>query len=80
MGESEELEAEEVAVLPVDVERGLALVVGAAVTDVESWQMPQGLVADALNLGGLLGGAGAANALRNSSIVTLAHETVARLN
>jgi hypothetical protein len=35
-------DGDEVAVLPVDVERGLALVLGAEVTDAESWQMPRG--------------------------------------
>jgi hypothetical protein len=80
MGESEELAAGEVAVLPVDVERGLALVLGAEITDGESWSMPKGLIADALTVGGLLGGARAANALRlDGSLVRLAPETLARM-
>jgi hypothetical protein len=70
---------EEVAVLPVDVERGLALVVGAEVTDAESWRMPKGLIADAFTVGGLLGGASAAKSLLDGSLVALAPQTVARL-
>ena len=70
---------EEVAVFPVDVERGLALVVGAEVTDAESWPMPKGLIADALTVGGLLGGAVATGPLIDGSLVALAPQTVARL-
>jgi hypothetical protein len=80
MTEADGLADGEMAVIPVDVERGLALVLGAEVTDVESWQMPRGLVADVLNVGGLLGGASAAKALREASLITLAPETLARLN
>jgi len=69
-----------VAVIPVDAERGLALVIGAEVIDAQSWHMPKGLVADALNIGGLLGGGGAAASLvLDGSLVALAPETVARL-
>ena len=70
---------EGVAVVPIDVERGLALVLGAEVTDAESWRMPRSLVADALHVGGLLGGAVAAKPLLEGSVVVLAPQTVARL-
>ena len=79
MTNSDELARQEVAVLPVDVERGLALVLGAEVADAESWRMPKGLVADALSIGGLLGGAVAAKPLLEGSVVVLAPQTVARL-
>ena len=79
MTSREELASDEVAVLPVDVERGIALVLGAEVTDAKSWRMPRGLVADALSIGGLLGGAVAAKPLLDGSLVVLAPQTVARL-
>lgn len=70
----------EVAVIPVDAERGLALVLGGEVLDAESWQMPKGLVANALSAGGLLGGGSAAEALASdASLVRLAPQTVKRL-
>lgn len=69
----------EVVVVPVDVERGLALVLGAEVTDAESWSMPKGLIADALNVGGLLGGATAAKSLLDGSLVALAPEILAKI-
>lgn len=75
----DELGSDQVAVLPVDVERGLALVLGAEVTDAESWKMPRGLIADTLSVGGLLGGASAAKSLLDGSLVTLAPQTIARL-
>lgn len=70
---------DEVAVVPVDAERGLALVLGAEVIDAESWQMPRGMIANAINVGGILGGATAAKALLDGSLVALAPQTVARL-
>lgn len=70
----------EVAVVPVDAERGLALVLGAEVTDAESWQMPRGLIAQAINVGGILGGASAAKAMVDGSLVALAPQTAQRLN
>lgn len=79
MSDQQELAGDKVVVLPVDVERGLALVLGAEVTDAKSWQMPRGLIADALSVGGLLGGAGAAKSLLDASLVTLAPQTVASL-
>ena len=66
-------------VIPVDVERGLALVLGAEVIDAESWRMPKGLIADAIGIGGLLGGASAAKSLLDGSLVALAPQTVAKL-
>ena len=70
---------DEVAVIPVDAERGLALVLGAEVIDAESWQMPRGLISGAISVGGILGGGGAAKALLDGSLVSLAPQTVARL-
>ena len=80
MTEHHDLTTDEVAVLPVDVERGLAVVLGAEVTDAESWPMPKGLVAEALTAGGLAGGAVAAKPLLDGAVVVLAPQTVARLN
>jgi hypothetical protein len=71
---------DEVAVVPVDAERGLALVLGAEVIDAESWQMPSGMIRKAVSVGGILGGATAAQALRGGSLVALAPQTVARLH
>ena len=79
MTSSDEMAGGEVAVLPVDVERGLALVLGAEVSDVESWKMPRGLLADAVSVGGLLGGGIAAKPLLDGSLVALAPQTVASL-
>jgi hypothetical protein len=79
MTESEELKPGEVAVLPVDVERGLALVLGTDIIEGESWPMPKGLIADALTVGGLMGGAGASKALLDGSLVRLAPQTLARI-
>lgn len=79
MTEQEVPATNEVAILPVDVERGLALVVGAEVTDAESWQVPRGLLADALSVGGLLGGGIAAKSLVDGSLVALAPQTLASL-
>jgi hypothetical protein len=76
----EHLGDDEVAVIPVDAERGLALVLGAEVIDAESWQMPRGMVGKAINVGGILGGATAAQGLLDGSLVALAPETVARLD
>jgi hypothetical protein len=70
---------DEVAVVPVDPERGLALVLGAEVIDAESWQMPRGMIANAIRVGGILGGATAAKPLLDGSLVALAPQTVARL-
>lgn len=80
MSEHEPLRENEVAVIPIDPERGLALVLGDQVLDAPSWAVPKGLIADALNIGGLLGGAGAAKSLLDGSLVALAPETVKRLN
>ena len=56
MTEPEESSIEDdVAVIPVDAERGLALVLGAEVIDAESWQMPRRLISDAIMVGGLPG-------------------------
>lgn len=79
MTSSHDLVGEPVAVVPVDVDRGLALVLGTEVVDAESWQMPKGLVADALNVGGLLGGTVAAKSLLEGSLYVVAPETLARL-
>ena len=57
MTEPDEFSMEDdVAVIPVDAERGLALVLGAEVIDAESWQMPRRLISDAIMVGGLMGG------------------------
>ncbi len=79
MMDREELASDEVVVLPVDVERGLALVLGAEVTGAKSWQMPRGLIADAITVGGLLGGGVGAKSLLDGSLVALAPQTVASL-
>jgi hypothetical protein len=81
MGEPEmQIGEDQVAVVPVDAERGLALVLGAEVIDAESWQMPKGMIAKAIHVGGLLGGVSASKALLDGSLVALAPQTVARLN
>jgi hypothetical protein len=75
----EHLGEDEVAVVPVDAERGLALVIGAEAIDGESWQMPKGMIANAIRVGGILGGATAAKPLLDGSLVALAPQTVARI-
>lgn len=79
MTESEALDAGEVAILPVDVERGIALVLGAEVTEGQSLPVPKGLIADALTVGGLLGGASASKSLLDGSLVRLSPQTMARI-
>lgn len=75
----EPLESDEVAVLPVDQEAGIALVIGASVTDEISWKMPQGLVSDFLAVGGLIGAGTAAKSLLDGSLVRLAPQTMEQL-
>lgn len=73
------LSEDEVAVIPVDPERGLALVLGGAVLDAESWQIPRGMIDSAITAGGLFGGAVAAKDLLDGSLVRLAPQTLARI-
>lgn len=74
-----ELGSNEVAVLHVGVERGLALVVGAEVIDAQGWQIRTGLVSDVLHAGGVLAGVVAAKPLLEGSVVVLAPQTAAHL-
>lgn len=72
------LGANEVAVVPIDVERGLGLALGYDLKEAGD-DIARGLMTSALRTGGLLGGAMAAKPLLDGTLVRLAPETVKRM-
>jgi hypothetical protein len=76
-GALEPLGEDEVAVVPVDPEHGLVLVLGRELHEGEP--VPRGLLNEALDKAGLAGGAIGSKALLDGSLVRLAPQTVSQL-
>lgn len=76
--EVEPLGSDEVALIPVDSEKGLVLALGYDLRD-EGEPVARGLLDAALDKAGFLGGAYASKSLLDGSLVRLAPETVSRM-